>query len=724
MHPDALLDGLNEAQLRAVTAEGGPVVVLAGAGSGKTRVLTRRIAWRVLRADTDPSKVMALTFTRAAAAELRERLLALGLRDRVTAGTFHALALLQLRQRWTERNMTPPTLVDRKLRLISQVMPRTGGGRRVDTADVAAEIDWARARLVPPEHYGPAAVEAGRTPPLPPDQLAELMVAYAQLKRRKRVVDFDDLLHLAIRDLQSDPGYAEAVRWRYRHLYVDEFQDVNPLQYELLAQWRGNRSDLFVVGDPNQAIYGWNGADPNLLSRFVRREKGSELIQLTENYRSTPQVLAVAGALTTSPPLQPNRPDGMVPTISAYGDDRSEAEGIARRAREAHSVAGAWNHQAVLVRTNAQLLVIEQALAEAGIPTRVRAGAGPLATPEVRGELKMLDQPGADLAAYIEALDDRLDQAASVEMTVPEIERRANLGALATMIHDYLATDPAPSGPGLVAWAGTLQQGDLSAGHDGVELTTFHGAKGLEWPVVHVAGLEEGFVPIAYATTGAQLNEERRLLYVAVTRAVDELHLSWAAQRTFGAKLVNRQPSALLAPLADAVTRLGVGPAHRVDWRAQLARSRQSLAEATAERDAVGLTLVGADGAVGGAARSTPPGGRGRGRSGVLGNGVGDGPGRAGNRTAGAGTGPRADGGAGSETETVYRALQQWRQRRARAADVPPHVVFSDQTLRAIAQDRPATRARLASMPGMGPAKLSRYGDDLLQLLAEVGVGR
>jgi len=737
VHADALLDGLNEAQLRAVTAEGGPVVVLAGAGSGKTRVLTRRIAWRVLRGDTDPSKVMALTFTRAAAAELRERLLALGLRDRVTAGTFHALALVQLRQRWAERNMTPPTLVDRKLRLISPLLPRSGAGRRADAMDVAAEIDWARARLVPPEHYGPAAAEAGRTPPLPAEQMAELMVAYAQVKRRKRVVDFDDLLHLAIRDLQADPAYAEAVRWRYRHLYVDEFQDVNPLQYELLAHWRGNRPDLFVVGDPNQAIYGWNGADPNLLNRFVRREKGAELVQLTENYRSSPQVLAVAGSLTTTPPLQPNRPDGPVPTISAYADDRSEAEGIARRAREAHSVAGAWSHQAVLVRTNAQLLTVEQALADAGIPCRVRAGAGPLATPEVRAELKTLDHPGVDLAAYLEALDDRLDRPGSGdggEMTVPEIERRANLASFAALIHDYLATDPAPSGPGLVAWAGTLQQGDVGAAVDGVELTTFHGAKGLEWPVVHVAGLEEGFVPIAYATTGAQLNEERRLLYVAVTRAVDELHLSWAAQRTFGAKTVQRQASPLLAPLADAVARLGVSPAHRVDWRAQLARSRQSLAQATAglgdggnddggsgDGDRrpgpdPGLSVVGPDGSLGPptsrrrrldpGADAARPGGQPAGR-------------RAGRRGA-AGSGPAP----GEDAEAIYRALHQWRLRRARAADVPPHVVFSDQTLRAIAHDRPTTRARLASMPGMGPAKLSRYGDDLLQLLAEAGVGR
>jgi DNA helicase-2/ATP-dependent DNA helicase PcrA len=679
-----LLDGLNEDQLRAVTTEAGPVVVLAGAGSGKTRVLTRRIAWRVLEGQTDPNRVMALTFTRSAAAELRHRLLSLGLRDRVTAGTFHAMALFQLRTRWAERNLTPPKLVDRKLRLISQLLPRSGGGRPVDAIDVASEIDWARARLVDPTHYPLAAAEAGRTPPLPAEQIGELMTAYQQLKRRRRVVDFDDLLLLAIRDLQADQAYAEAVRWRFRHLYVDEFQDVNPLQYELLAHWRGTRPDLFVVGDPNQAIYGWNGADAKLLDRFVQRERSGEVIQLVQNYRSTPQVLALASSLVTTPPLEANRADGPVPTITAYVDDRAEAAGIAVRARAAHSVAGSWSDQAVLVRTNAQLLVIEQALRNAGVPVRLRAGAGPLATAEVQAELRSLTADGADLAACAEALDDRLDRGPATDprfeggpapaLPVAEIERRANIGALVTTLHEYLAVDPAPNGPGFAAWIATLQNGDVSADHDGVELATFHGAKGLEWPVVHVAGLEEGFVPIAYATTGAQTSEERRLLYVALTRAIDELHLSWAMKREFGAKSVNRQPSPHLVTLAAATDRLGVGPAHRVDWRAQLARSRQRLALAPAPEPTARAT-------------SHP-------RIGVVDP---------------------------TDHDAVYRALHQWRLRRARAADVPPHVVFSDHTLRVIARERPTSRTRLASVPGMGPAKLSRYGDDLLRLLAEVG---
>ncbi|MGF1597817.1 MAG: ATP-dependent DNA helicase UvrD2 [Acidimicrobiales bacterium] len=683
MERDRLLSGLNSAQVEAVTTGGAPVVVLAGAGSGKTRVLTRRIAWRVVTGETDPNRVMALTFTRKAADELRHRIAALGLRDRVPAGTFHGMALLQLRQRWAERGITPPALLDRKVRFVAQLLP-SGGRRRVDALDVTAEIDWARARLVGPDHYGQLAIEAGRTPPLPAEEMAELIRRYQQEKQRRRVVDFDDLLMLAIRDLADDGSYADAVRWRYRHLYVDEFQDVNPLQYELLRHWRGDGDDLFVVGDPNQAIYGWNGADPQLLSTFVRREPGSTVIELTENYRSTPQVLALASTLASGSPLLATRPDGPTPTISAHADDRAEAAGVAERVRAAQSGGANWSDQAVLVRTNAQLLLLEQALRAADVPIRLRNGSGPLAAPEVRSELARLGRPASDLRVELDDLRARVEDLGTD--TVPEIERRANLAALARLVDDYVTTDANPNGPGLLAWVATVDAADVDADTDAVELATFHGSKGLEWPVVHIAGLEEGFVPIAYATTGAQLAEERRLLYVALTRSMNELHLSWAAHRTFTTSPVRRRPSPLLGSLADAVKRLGVGPSHRVDWRRALARSRQSLAEHLATPEPAAT----AAGSPGGRA------GTGRG-AGVAVNGHDE----------------------DAPPDATYRALTEWRLRRARAADVPAHVVFNDHTLRAVATARPATRTALAGLPGMRPAKLARYGDDLLRVVAE-----
>ncbi len=671
---DALLAGLNERQTEAVTTPGGPIVVLAGAGSGKTRVLTRRIAWRIADGQTDPRRVLALTFTRKAAGELRGRLRSSGLRDDVVAGTFHAIALTQLRQRWSDRGITPPTLLDRKIRFVAQLLGRRA---RVEPLDVVSELEWARARLVAPNDYGTAAEMAGRTPPIPPADMAELMELYQQEKRRRRLVDFDDLLALAIRDLRADHDYANAVRWRHRHLYVDEFQDVNPLQYELLRAWRGDSNDLFVVGDPNQAIYGWNGADPNLLAAFARREPESVVVDLKDNYRSTPQILTMATAALAgkSGQLIPHRGDGPVPTLNAHPNDLAEAAAIAQAIKMAHTVGDSWGRQAVLVRTNAQLVPIEQALADENIPVRVRGGQGPLATKEVKDELRSLSRPGIDLVAALSQLDESLsddtgddpdiDEAPDAarppirNKTAADIDRRQNLAAFSRLVHEYLSIDPDPSGPGLNAWIATLQAGELDVDGDAVELATFHGAKGLEWDVVHVAGLEKGFVPISYAKTGAQLAEEQRLLYVAVTRAESELHLTWALERSFGTKTMKRQPSPHLELLQSAIGHLQRG--HRpLDWKAKIDLNRAKVSSKgpipkKTERNPV--------------------------------------------------------------DDPLFEALRSWRRDKAKAADVPAYVIFSDQTLRAIAKRRPTTRSALAGMPGVGPVKLERYAGEVLELV-------
>jgi DNA helicase II / ATP-dependent DNA helicase PcrA len=497
------------------------------------------------------------------------------------------------------------------------------------------------------------------------------------------VVDFDDLLALATRDILTDPDYAAAVRWRHRHLYVDEFQDVNPLQFELLRAWRGAGDDLFVVGDPNQAIYGWNGADPNLLRSFTRREPQATIVELTDNYRSTPQILTTAAAALgeralgeralggralggralgeRAGALEARRPDGVVPTLTLYGNDQAEARGIAEAILRIKTIDRPWADQSVLVRTNAQLVPIEQALVAAGIPVRVRGGSGPLATPEVKSELRSLGRSGTDVPATLRALDETLEAAGEVhdgsvpDLPPPEAERRQNLGALSRLVHEYLTIDPQPTGPGLLAWVATISAGEVQLDGDAVELATFHGAKGLEWPVVHLGGLEQGFVPISYAKTAEQLAEERRLLYVAITRAEHELHLSWAAERSFGTRAAKRQPSPHLAQIQAAIEQLRRG--HRpVDWRAEVARTRGALPD----------------------------------RSRVA---------------------------AGAADDPALDALCAWRRNRARAADVPAFVVFTDQTLRSLAERRPRNRAQLAATPGIGATKLERYGDELLEVL-------
>src|SRR4051812_8115718 len=302
-----ILHGLNAAQRQAVTTSTTPLCILAGAGSGKTRVLTRRIAYRALTGDHDPRHVLALTFTRKAAGELSGRLGQLGLRDRVAAGTFHAVAYAQLRSRWAEAGIRPPDLLERKAGFVARLLPSSGAAGssaqagRAQVLDVVTEIEWAKARALDPDQYFEEVQRLRRRPPLPQRDMTELFRRYEDEKRAQRKVDFDDLLRLCRRDLLEDKAFAQTQRWRFQHVFVDEFQDVNPLQRGLLEAWVGGRDDLCVVGDPNQAIYTWNGADPTALLGFLDRYPAGEVLRLTDNYRSSPQILAVANAILAAP---------------------------------------------------------------------------------------------------------------------------------------------------------------------------------------------------------------------------------------------------------------------------------------------------------------------------------------------------------------------------------------------------------------------------------------
>ncbi len=698
---DRLLQGLNAEQHRAVTSTDSPLRILAGAGSGKTRVLTHRIAHRALTDTLDPQRVLAVTFTRKAAGELRERLGRLGLRQGVHAGTFHAIAYAQLRQRWEERGVRPPELLDRKVGFVARLMP---GRDRTAPLDVVAEIEWAAARRVPPERYEEAAAAAHRRPPMPLAQVASVYGRYEEQKRRRRVVDFDDLLRLAARDLAADPVYASARHWRYRHLFVDEFQDVNPLQFHLLRAWLGPESDLCVVGDPNQAIYAWNGADARYLVDFDSFFPGGGTVTLSENYRSSPQILAVANAVLAAGggsaggrgagpaiELRPNRPSGPVPSVRTAADETEEARMVARALRDAHRPGVPWSQQAVLVRTNAQAAVMAEVLQSAGIPHRVRGSANLLEQPEVRQALAAVRRaPGlqvalADLEA--EAMGPTSDgttpdatapvtpaagPATAAEPTIDlrepshlTEERRANLAELVRLGHEYVALDPGGGVAAFLAWLTSTLRSEDRVGGDVVDVVTFHAAKGLEWAVVHVAGLEEGFVPIHHAAEDPDaLDEERRLLYVALTRAREELHCTWARRRAFGSRSLNRSPSPWLAAVRAAV---GVAPA-------ELTRS-EGARRARRARAAVGAGT--------------------------------DRPGRK----------EPAD----AADRRLFATLREWRRRRAAAADVPAFVVFDDRTLTALAERRPRTRAELLEVPGIGPAKAERFGDEVLRLVADDG---
>jgi DNA helicase-2/ATP-dependent DNA helicase PcrA len=660
---DRLLHDLDEAQRRAVTSPARPLAILAPAGSGKTRVLTRRIAWRIETGDADASHVLALTFTRKAAGELRDRLRALGLRDGVAAGTFHGVAYAQLRSRWADEGRPAPELLVRKGRLLQDIVAGSRGQGQLSAGQLAAEIEWAKARLTGPDGYPDAAATARRRTPSPPKRIADLYRRYEEAKREARMVDFDDLLRLCSHLIETDPGFAAAQRWRHRHLFVDEFQDVNPLQLRLVDAWRGDGYDLCVVGDPQQAIYGWNGADAGFLQDFRRLYPPADVIELVGSYRSTPSILAAAGdvlraAGAAGREVSARRPDGVPPRLERYASDLDEARAIARAVRDRRGPRAAWSSQAVLVRTHAQIPPIADALRRAGIPHKVRGSDSLLSHRSVRDALDLLRRDDASLAERLPdlaPLADPVDDGGEPEGE-PAARGRAELDLVVELAQDHLRLSPGARATDFATWlVATFTAEGADGWGDAVTLATFHAAKGLEWPIVHLAGLEDGYVPIAHARTAAERAEEARLLYVAMTRAEDELRCSWAAERAFGGRTGERRLTPWLTGLAERRRdRAGDGgPDPASDWRERLADQRAQLSEASAERA------------------------------------------------------PSAE----------LTALLAWRDEQARAARVEPGALVDDRLLEAIAEARPTTTDELAAIPGMGRLLAGRIGPGLLAAL-------
>jgi DNA helicase II / ATP-dependent DNA helicase PcrA len=497
---DRAFAGLTPAQARAVDSPARALCVVAGAGSGKTRVLTLRVARRIRDGSADADHTVVATFTRKAAHELRDRLARYGVAVSVPAGpggvpsagvragTLHQLALTLLRRRAADTGRPPPALVEHRWRALADL---TGDRATASVAD--GEIGWAKARCLGPDGYAAAAAGAGRAVGLPLDRVAVVFGEYQDRLGRRGLCDLDDVLLHAGDLLLGDAAFAEQAHWRYRHLAVDEFQDVNPAQFRLVRALMGERADLFAVGDPNQAIYGWNGADPGLLASLPEAVPGLEVVHLDANHRCTPQVVAAAaaalGPATVAPPASAAA-DGPVPTLTAYDDGRVEADAVAAAVLRRAEAGMRWSDQAVLARTHDQLSVVRRSLERMGVPCRFA--------------------PAPDAEAE----------------PVP------------TTAHPPSAT------------VSTAVRGDPDGG---VELATFHRAKGLEWEAVHVVGLEEGLVPIVHAATPEALAEERRLLYVALTRAGRVLECSWARSRTMGSgRAMDRRASPWVADLADA----------------------------------------------------------------------------------------------------------------------------------------------------------------------------
>ncbi|WP_448005240.1 ATP-dependent helicase [Agromyces bauzanensis] len=560
---DPLLGALDDDQRVVAEALLGPVCVLAGAGTGKTRAITHRIAYGVASGAYDPARVMALTFTARAAAELRARLRALGAGG-VQARTFHAAALAQLNHFWPlVVGGSAPRVLEYKGRVLGEAAERLK--LRVDVAtlrDVAAEIEWRKVSALGMDDYERRLASHGAPGSLTPDQMLALVAGYEQLKDERRALDFEDVLLATAGMIESEPSVAMHVRESYRHFVVDEYQDVSPAQQQLLDLWLGGRRDLCVVGDASQTIYSFAGATPEYLLDFERRYEDATVVRLERNYRSTAAIIGVAnrlmrgraGALqlvavadrahrTTDAAAA----SVIEPDVVSYADELAEARGVATRIRERVDAGVPPETIAVLMRVNSQSAILERALDDVRVGSRVRGSVRFFDRPEVREAVHALRAAALTIAGepLFKSVSDVLR---SLGWTVQPPDgpgavraRWESLNAIARLVDD------APEGTTFREFADELRA-RAEAQHEptvsAVTLATLHSAKGLEWDEVHIVGLTEGMLPISYAKGLDAIDEERRLLYVGITRARRRLSLSWP--RAGGGQRGEREPSRFL----------------------------------------------------------------------------------------------------------------------------------------------------------------------------------
>ncbi|WP_436800816.1 ATP-dependent DNA helicase UvrD2 [Streptomyces avermitilis] len=704
---DAVLDGLDPEQRAVATALHGPVCVLAGAGTGKTRAITHRIAYGVRAGILQPSSVLAVTFTNRAAGEMRGRLRQLGASG-VQARTFHSAALRQLQYFWPKAvGGGLPRIVDRKIQIVADAAAacriRLDRG---ELRDVTAEIEWSKVTQTVPADYAAAAAKAAREAPRDPAEIAQIYATYEDLKRDRAVIDFEDVLLLTVGILQDRHDIAEAVRAQYQHFVVDEYQDVSPLQQRLLDLWLGERDSLCVVGDASQTIYSFTGATPDHLLDFRTRHPGATVVKLVRDYRSSPQVVHLANGLLAQArgraaehrlELISQREPGPEPVYTEYTDEPAEAEGAARRIRDLLASGVPAAEIAILFRTNSQSEIYEQALADAGVPYQLRGAERFFDRPEVRKAGVAL-RGAARFGGNDALLDDVVDLPSQVRAVLsgegwtnrPPAgsgavrERWESLAALANLAQDFAAAKPDATLGDLVAELDERASAQHAPTVQGVTLASLHSSKGLEWDVVFLVGVAEGMMPITYAKTDEQIEEERRLLYVGVTRARQHLSVSWALSRSPGGR-PNRRPSRFLDGLRPgSVTTTG--------------RVRAGAAG-------------GIERGFGGSATSPAPRRTSRipARCRVCGRTLSD---------AGEMKLMRCEDCPSDMDEGLYERLREWRAVQAQRSGQPAFCVFTDKTLMAIAEAVPDDEGDLARIPGVGVRKLNRYGADVLTICA------
>ncbi|RPK76734.1 MULTISPECIES: ATP-dependent DNA helicase UvrD2 [unclassified Streptomyces] len=699
---DAVLDGLDPEQREVATALHGPVCVLAGAGTGKTRAITHRIAYGVRAGILQPTSVLAVTFTNRAAGEMRGRLRQLGAGG-VQARTFHSAALRQLQYFWPKAvGGNLPRLLERKVQLVAEAAARCRIRLdRNELRDVTSEIEWSKVTQTVPGDYPAVVAKTQRDAPRDPAEISQIYATYEELKRDRSVIDFEDVLLLTVAILQDRHDIADHVRRQYQHFVVDEYQDVSPLQQRLLDLWLGDRDTLCVVGDASQTIYSFTGATPDHLLNFRTRHPNATVVNLVRDYRSTPQVVHLANGLLGQArgraaehrlELVSQREPGPEPACTEYPDEPSEAEGTARRIRDLIATGVPAGEIAVLYRVNSQSEVYEQALADAGVPYQLRGAERFFERAEVR-------EAGVALrgAARAGGNDSLLDDAEGLPAEVRAVlstkgwtqqppagsgavrDRWESLAALVRLAEDFERAKPGATLSDLVAELDERAAAQHAPTVQGVSLASLHSAKGLEWDAVFLVGLTEGMMPITYARTDEQIEEERRLLYVGVTRARLHLSLSWSLSRSPGGR-AGRRPSRFLHGLRPGSMPLG---------------ARGTAGGGGIERGPAGPVAK--------------RGRRGPARCRVCGRTLTD---------AGEMKLMRCEDCPSDMDEALYERLHDWRAVRAKEIGQPAFCVFTDKTLMAIAEAVPGSEGELAVISGVGARKLGRFGTAVLAICA------
>lgn len=697
--PESVLDGLDAEQRQAAASLTGPLCILAGAGTGKTRAITHRIAYGVRAGVYDPHRVLAVTFTARAAAEMRSRLTSLGAPG-VQARTFHAAALRQLQYFWPLTiGGQMPQIVEHKVRLLAEAARRLRMTTdRASLRDYASEIEWAKVSTLTPEGY--FAQAADRPEPAGADHLTftKLYQAYEDLKQDRHMMDFEDVLLFTVAMLRNEERVAAQVRQQYRHFIVDEYQDVSPLQHQLLDLWLGGREELCVVGDSAQTIYSFTGATPDYLLNFRREYPQAQLVKLVRDYRSTPEVVRLANVLLADrrpggetpwpTPLQliSQRGSGPKAQLTQHSDDDAEAAWVTEQITELRDSGVPLSEMAVLYRTNSQSQTFEQALASAGISYQLRGSERFFSRPEVREAMAALrtssltvddDAEGA-VTENVRAVLSSLGWAKQAPTSSGAVrERWESLSALVALA-DQLAEER--EGFTMRALLAELQERSAvqhAPTVEGVTLASLHSAKGLEWDAVFLVGLCEGLMPISFAKEQGEIDEERRLLYVGITRARKHLSLSSASARHAGGR-GKRTPSRFLIPLRKE---LG------------LERPTFSIAPSSGKRN--------------------PNSGRRKKAVTCLGCGTALSKGTEVGRRRCEHCPPRYD-------QQVFETLRSWRLDYSKKLEVPPFMVFTDATLEVIAETRPTEDSQLLAIPGIGEKKLEQHGPSLREILAQL----